>query len=190
MNKTITIVIEDKKKATEKGLLKKIKEMIKDKFYPKRRFQDYIIESLLSNGDAITLDFGKSNYQVEKEFFNYSNNSYQKSARAFSVSDENTLLLMRDWNKIVNLLLDSSDLYDDNTTVIKIRRSTPKPTVKVERIHYKTVDPVYIYRDYVRVGFDSFKRHFDPWSGDSYVKVDGKKFYIDCDRYGKEYLSE
>jgi len=196
MNKTIAIVIEDKKKATEKGLFKSVYQSLLKKFSPKRRYLDVLVESKIKNGDAIILEIGdkKSYYQVEKDFYNFlSDLTYTKSSKAFSVSDENTLLLMRDYKKIKRLIEQLIDpLYeeDDNKTVITLQVSKPKPKYTVERVKYVTADPVYIYRDYVRVGWDSFKRQFDPFSGNSYVKIDGKKFYIDIDRNGKEYLSE
>jgi len=193
MSKTIAIVIEDKKKASERGIFKSVYDRIIKKFSPKRRFFDVIVERRINNGDALVLEFGDKNYyQLEKNFFNFTGDlSYTKSSKAFSVTNENTLLLMRDLKKIIQLL-DLADLYydyDDNKTVIRIV-SKPKPKYTVKRVKYLTADPVYIYTDYVRVGWDSFRRQFDPWTGDSYIKVDGKKFYIDTDRNGKEYLSE
>lgn len=192
MNTTYAIVIEDKKKASEKGLIKKLYAAIAKRFRPQRRVWDIIVESRVNTGDAVVIDLGADKYyRFERKFYDYlDTKNYLKSAKAFSVANEKTLLLMRDWD-IISRLLDIIDpLEDDNKTVIKLRISKPKPRFVAQRVKYVTADPVYIYRDYVRVGFDAFKRHFDPFTGDSYVKVDGKKFYIDIDRNGKEYLSE
>jgi hypothetical protein len=134
MNRTLTIVIEDKKKATEAGLIQKIGTYLKKKLAPNK----YIVDQL-RNGDAIIVDLGKKSYQVEQQFVEFiTPTSYRRTPRSQNVALEDTLFLMRDNQRIFSMLEDLLDIANDERTVIRVQVEPKKPTI--QKVNIRTVD--------------------------------------------------
>jgi hypothetical protein len=99
----------------------------------------------------------------------------------------NKFNLMRDFEQLVKLLQSFCDEprrekeYD-----IEITIEVPKPK-KLRKV--TTYEKITILERWVKIGYKMYRRHFDSWTGDSYIVVDGDVYNIKCDRYGTEFLA-
>jgi hypothetical protein len=101
--------------------------------------------------------------------------------------------LMRDFEDLVELLTSCCDDSDScRCKKSKSRNYEFEITVEVPRrkaLKKVTVyDKVTIMERWVKIGYKLYRRHFDAWTGDEYIVVNGQTYDIKSDRYGREYL--
>lgn len=189
MNKKLVIVIENKKEASSRGLLSRIKSFIKKHFSPRLKVLDQLL--WLKEGDAIVIDLSKTipEYSVESHFTQSLVYGYGKSSITYGCSSDQIYYLMSDYQIIEQLLNDIIEYRTNNKTIIEVVVRKPEPVRKPKRMLLIDVaEKIRIFERFVKIGLRTFKREFNVWTGEEYVVVDGDVFYIRNDRYGREYL--
>lgn len=184
MNKRIAIILDDLTQAKKQGMWSQFKDILKRRCTKKQRRPIFTVE----NGDAIILEFHnqQAEYYVEKQYLQAIANGYTRSPLATLVPEKNEFFLMKNYKTLYNLLRDLLEIQSDETGVIRLVVEEPvRPVVKFK---YQVKEKVTIYERFVRIGWNTYKRQFDFFTGKEYINVDGNILYIKYDRYGREYL--
>lgn len=184
MNRRIAIIIDDINQAKQKGLYAQFKDFLRKKLCRKQNTPIFFID----NGDAFVLEFEKqeAKYSLEKQFIQLLTNGYVRSPQAVNFPEENIFYLMKDYERIINLLNDLLELQNDERGVIRLVVEEPvKPVV-----HFKVQikEKIKIFERFVKIGWNTYKRRFDFLTGLDYIVVDGTTLYVRYDKYGREYL--
>jgi len=185
MNKRIAIIIDDITQAKKQGYWSQLKDLLRRRCTKKQKRPIFGIE----NGDAFIVEFTnqQAEYYVEKQYIELLTNGYVKSPFATLVPEENTFSLMKNYKQVYNLLRDLLELQNDETGVIRVVVEKPQPKTIIK---FKTEikEKITIYERFVKIGWNSYKRKFDYFTGRDYITVDGTVFWIKQDRLGREYL--
>jgi hypothetical protein len=188
MNNKYVIVIEKKKLATERGVMRQLKDFLRKNFCPKPKYTLCDPLRYLNEGDAIVVDFssGRPEYHVESNYIQVLTYGYARTQKSFSDSDKQLLFLMKDYARIIQMFNDLLERQQDETTVIEVVvKSPPKPK---RRLTIEVWEKITVLERFVKIGLRTFTRHFNIWTGEEYIVVDGDVFYIRNDRHGREYL--
>jgi hypothetical protein len=95
--------------------------------------------------------------------------------------------LMRDFETLVELL--SSLCCEERSrpeVEIEVTVEVPRPK-KLRKV--TTYEKVTILERWVKIGYKLYRRHFDAFTGDEYIVVNGDVYYIKENRCGQEYLA-
>lgn len=185
MNRRIAIIIDDIDRAKKQGFWSQLKDLLRKKCTKKQKRPIFTI----GNGDAIILELNnqQTEYYVEKQYLQLLTNGYVKSPLATLIPEENTFFFMKNYTQIYNLLRDLLELQQDETSVIRIVVEEPKPR-PVVAFKMQIKEKITIFDRFVKIGWNSYKRQFDLFSGREYIVVDGTTLWIRQDRLGREYL--
>ena len=183
MNRRIAIIIDDIAQAKKQGYWSQLRDLFRKKCTKKQRRPIFTIE----NGDAFILELAnqQAEYYVEKQYLQLLTNGYVKSPLATLIPEENTFFFMKNYTQIYNLLRDLLELQQDETNVIRVVVERPKPVVAFKM---QIKEKITIFDRFVKIGWNSYKRQFDLFSGREYIVVDGTTLWIRQDRLGREYL--
>jgi hypothetical protein len=167
--KHFAIVLDNEEKKVNKSLFQRLIASIKGKFQRRHPLEDRL------------------QYLLENEDF-----EYEGIIHVGDQKSENKYFLMRDFENIVRLI---QEFCDDECTCRGDRRHDGKDyeiTIELpkrKKLRKVTVyDKVTILERWVKIGYDMYRKHSDPWTGEEYIIVDGDTYDIRRDRYGKEYL--
>jgi hypothetical protein len=179
--KHFAIILDDEKKEKNASLLKRLINSVSEKLGVKKRptQRSFIkmMEQQLSYKDAITI-----NEHLELSYV-------PRIKKAVKISsDTNKYFLMRDFDKLVELLSEFCEEPKKREKQYEIEITIERPkTKKIRKV--TTYDKITILERWVKIGYKMYRRQFDSFSGDEYIVVDGDVYDIKYDRYGREYLA-
>lgn len=188
MNRRIAIILDDITQAKKQGLWTQFKDLLRRRCNKKQKRPIFAIE----NGDALILEFAnqQAEYYVEKQYIQLLANGYVRSPLATLVPEENTFFFMKNYKQLYNLIRDLLEVQEDETGTIRIVvAEAPRPQPKTV-VHFKMQikEKITIFERFVKIGWNTYKRQFDFFTGREYIDIDGNRLYIKYDRSGREYL--
>lgn len=178
------IVFDVKEKQQRKSLINRLFGCIA----PKKRISTKVMDNLKKLSAAIERD-ERSSINVVRVLDSEFNFEALSTLGLFlsKKRSEKEYNLMRDFEILNNIL--SSLVYDEpkrKNVEIEITIEIPKPkTLK----KVTTYEQIHILERWVKIGYKMYRRHFNVWTGNSYIIVDGDVYDIKTNRYGVEYLA-
>ena len=178
--KTIDIVLDTIQKEEQVSLFKKLFGGLCRKKRPSTVAMENIkkLYKTIRTEEIHPYSVVRLNNTFEHEFFNVLNTSKTRS--------EKQLNLMRDFTELIELLSTFVEQPKEDVYEIEISFERPKPK-KVKKV--TTYEKITILERWVKIGYKMYRRQFNPWTGASYIVVDGDVYDAKSDRYGREYLA-
>jgi len=187
MSKKVTrfaIILDEKETKVNKNIFTRLINSLSEKLSTKQRpTMESKLRGLLSQCD---FSYGKR-ICIDEDFDFVPTGKWRLSANT------NKYLLMRDFDKLIEILTDYCDEpckckrhKKSNEYEVEITIETPKAK-KLRKV--TTRDKITILERWVKIGYDMYRRQFDWKTGEEFIVVDGDVFVIkyDCNT-GKEYL--
>jgi len=179
--KSFAIVVDEEKKTRQLNCFQKLVNAINSKFNrgkktDSEKFLKQLLSMNLTLGDAVQINDSQFDYSIIRK----------EQTRRLDEANINKYFLMKDFEKVLELLRLYAEEPVENTVDIEITIEIPKPK-KLKKV--TTYEKITVLERWVKIGYKMYRRHFNPWTGDSYIVVDGDVYDIKSDRYGREYLA-
>lgn len=180
--KTLDIVLDVEKKKEQVSLFKKLVNSLCTR---KKRPTTTALENIRKMYKTLKHEevYPHSAISIKNLNFEFEILNALDASRSISA---NKLNLMRDFERLVELLSTFVEEPKEDTYEIEITFERPKPK-KVKKV--TTYEKITILERWVKIGYKMYRRQFNPWTGESYIVVDGDVYNIKSDRYGREYLA-
>jgi hypothetical protein len=185
--KRFAIIFDEERRQKNLSYFKRLINAVSEKLgtkksYVERFFYNIIQDHELDYRDAVDVN-------IDDLIFDYIPRAQKRERLS---ADIKKYFLMRDFRDLVDLI--SSYCEEDNFHSCRKNRKGRydiEVTIEVPRKKKVTVyDKVTILERWVKVGYDMYRKQFDPWTGREYVVIDGDVYDIKRNRYGKEYLQD
>lgn len=183
--KSVDLMIDVEKKEEQVSLFKKLINSFASTFKTRKKRPTTIAmenirkmyKTLKSEEVTIGCGFRISGSSFENELL------LAQRKRQISNSQLN---LMRDFEQLVKLLSSFVEEPKEEVYEFEVTIEVPKPKKLYKATTYEKIT---ILERWVKIGYKMYRRHFNVWSGESYIVVDGDVYDIKTDRYGREYLA-
>ena len=172
------IIFDVEEKEERKSCLRKLWESITCKHRP----STIAMKNIRAMYKSALTDEECDGYRINTRSFDY---ELLQAARRKKESKKQ-YNLMSDFERLVKLLTSYVEEPERPEYEIEVTIEVPKPK-KLRKV--TTYDKITILERWVKIGYQMYRRHFDAYSGDEYIVVDGDVYEIKCDRYGREYLA-
>lgn len=179
--KTIDIILDVEKKEERVSLFK---QMMNSLFGKKKKATTVARDNIaklfktVKKEEVLPYSILRLNNSFEFELFD--------ALKSYKSVSSKQLNLMRDFEELVELLSTFVEEPKEDTYEIEITFERPKPK-KLKKV--TTYEKITILERWVKIGYKMYRRHFNVWTGESYIVVDGDVYNIKSDRYGREYLA-